>query len=123
MRRGGRISKLTVSVLPLDILFRFTYKICSMGIRISHRSVPSTSSSRENIFASSLFWRRGGDSNSRDLSAHRVSSAAHSTTLTPLQIYFAIAQICCHFDINTFCVFFKKCYITVCISMALSSNG
>ncbi len=30
-------------------------------------------------------WRRGRDSNPRDLAAHRISSAARSTTLPPLR--------------------------------------
>ena len=48
-------------------------------------SDPALSLARQRENGENLNWRRGRDSNPRDLAAHRISSAARSTTLPPLR--------------------------------------
>ncbi len=125
LRRGGD-SKLTVSVphwifISSSINFGII-KNAQSGFRISHESAPSAFflSRKKYIRELHYFAERGRFELPRLLRACRFSKAVLSTTQPPLQIYFAINQICRYYSCTTkititFFAFLSKNVILVCV--------
>lgn len=97
------------------------HKKCSIGLRISHESAPSAFFLSRKIYSRAhYFAERGRFELPKSFHPYRVSNAALSTTQPPLQIYFAINQICRYYSCTTkititFFAFLSKNVILVCV--------